>query len=341
MFKIWDSVEGGYEGGIEKYKNDKRPTDKDDVVRELIPEHVSECALWTGKGHDEPCVSAAMIGDIKKHINAGAGSHKDVMDSAKAKTNCTSEKCVLEALKPHLGEARVKAEIANSLKITGPTDTKLLSNINIDAIMRQYMNKFPSFFPYNFNMLNYASYRFENGYVIDTPDTLSSVLFADLMTGEFDGHKYDCAGCIINTDTYQGAGKHWMALFADTRTDPCTVEFFNSSGNSPAPEWISWMVKTRDGIIHMMEHRGTKVNAEVKKVTNIRHQQSKTECGLYSLFYVWARLHDVPIEYFMNTPIPDQLMFEFRQHLFSDSRRVKIKKFDWNSYKNSVNIEWE
>jgi hypothetical protein len=126
-----------------------------------------------------------------------------------------------------------------------------------------------------------------------------------------------------------------MALFADARnSDRWTVEFFNSSGNAPAPEWVSWLVKTKAGMELILDREKKKIPVEIMKVSSIRHQQSRSECGLYSLFYIWARLHNIPPEYFMENPIPDQLMFEFRQHLFEDPKRKTVKKFDWTAYRN-------
>jgi hypothetical protein len=141
-----------------------------------------------------------------------------------------------------------------------------------------------------------------------------------------------------------------MALFADARGDTeWTVEFFNSSGNAPAPEWINWLEKTKN----LMEGIVTQVSAQtagqsvtsptvrIVRASTMRHQQSRSECGLYSLFYIWARLHKVPTSYFMKNLIPDSLMFEFRQHLFEDPSRKTMRRFNWEEYKNTVKIKWE
>ncbi len=121
-----------------------------------------------------------------------------------------------------------------------------------------------------------------------------------------------------------------------------SVEFFNSSGNAPAPEWVNWLEKTRVIMENIADNQHIKnYKVSVIKVTSIRHQKSKSECGLYSLFYIWARLNDVPVEYFTTNPIADQLMFEFRQHLFDDPQHKSLKVFDWDKYKNTVKIEWE
>jgi hypothetical protein len=329
-------------GGFETYKSDhEKPAVKDAIVSKLIPDNISECAIYLNKPIDEPCMSTEVIDQVAKAIGV-TGDKQTIVATAKEKLGCENERCVLGKLIPKLGEDTVRREINTYLKVKGPTDGQLLSNIHIDSTLRQWTNAFPDFYPYHFNMLNYASYAYDNGYILHHPDTLATILFADLYNGEYDGKKYKCAGCVINSDTYQGEGKHWMALFADARAgDKWTIEFFNSSGNAPAPEWVSWLVKTKTQMEFILEKQKRNIPVEIKKVCDIRHQQSRSECGLYSLFYIWARLHNIPTDYFSENPIPDQLMFEFRQHLFEDPQRARVRKFDWNAYKKEVRIEWE
>jgi len=300
---------------------------KDDVMSTLIPEHISECALYLRKAEGEPCTSDVIIFDIGRELGID-GDPKEIMTGAKNKLNCESERCVLNAVSGQLGHNRIAREISAVLKIAGPTGSQLLNNFNIDDTLQQWKIGFPEFFPYNFNMLDYASFSIRGDHIINTPDTLATVRFADLHR-----ENYKCAACIINSDTYHGPGKHWMALFVDARGDQGSVEFFNSSGNSPAPEWINWLEKTKN----QMEDCG-KV-AKIVKVSSIRHQNSKSECGVYSLCYVWARLNGVPHDYFMNQAIPDRLMFEFRQHLFAGER--PSCKFDWQEYQKTTPIKWE
>ncbi|SIP86074.1 Cysteine protease [Pacmanvirus A23] len=338
-----DSGQNIKTGGATTYQNDHNaPSSKDDTVSKLIPEHISECAVYLNKPAGEPCSSEETVQLVSKSLNV-TGNSKEIISAAKEKLGCESERCVLGKLTPQLGEQRVRHEINTYLKVKGPTDNKLLSNVHIDSTLRQWANIYKDFFPYNFNMLNYASYAYDNGYILNHPDTLATIQFTDLYYGSHgDGKKYKRAACIINTDTYQGDGKHWMALFADaSQSDRWTVEFFNSSGNAPAPEWVSWLVKTRTCMEMILDREKKSIPIEIMKVSDIRHQQSRTECGLYSLFYVWARLHGVPPEYFMEKPVPDQLMFEFRQHLFEDPNHKFVGKFNWSEYKNQISVKWE
>jgi hypothetical protein len=299
-------------------------------LKPFIPQIISECSLIKS-GQGATCSSPAVIKQIGNIAGAtGCTDDKCIIDHAKTATGCKTEKCVLEKYQNDLGPQIVKAEIMNNFKLTGPTDVTWLNNTNIDNTLKQWSVKFTDFYPYNFNMLNYASFSYERGRVVARPDSLATVNPADL----FGDGKYKTAGCIINTDIYQGGGKHWMALFVDTRTTPATVEFFNSSANPPAPEYVNWMVKTRTRIEDIVP------KVELCNVSVIRHQQSQTECGVYSLFYIWARLNNISYKYFMSTPVPDQVMFEFRQHLFCNSA-LAGKQFDFKEFCSKVNVKWE
>lgn len=332
------AADGTVSGGARGHRTRTEVVPKDATLTALIPGQISECALHTGK--TGVCMSNEAIGAVSKTIGA-AGPPAEIVAAAKQKTGCNTEKCVLTRLSGAIGEDVTRRELNANFKVKGPRGSKLLSNVNIDAVMRQWTIKYPDFFPYNFNMRNYASYSYDAGYVLDRPDTLATILFSDLYDGSHDGREYRCCGCIINSDTYQGDGKHWMALFADARADNWTIEFFNSSGNAPAPEWVNWMEKTRVQMENICEASGRKCNVELVRVTDIRHQNSRSECGVYSLFYIWARLHGIPPEYFKSTPIPDQIMFEFRQQLFDEEGFSGMTKFEWGGYQKMVRVEWE
>lgn len=319
---------------------------RDEIVKQLIPEVITECAVHLDKKPGEPCSSDSTVKKIGEIVGV-QGPPQQVIAEAKAKLGCNTEKCVLEKLDDKIGHNIVKAEIATHLKIRGPTDAGLLSNVNIDGVLQQWTRSFDDFFAYNFNMRNYASYSWRNGHVVDSPDTLATIQFTDLYFGNYPsddgrGKKYRCAACVINTHPYQNSGEHWMALFVDARADDrWTVEFFNSSGNAPLPEYVNWLVKTKNFLEDIAEREHKKVKVEIVRVTGIRHQKSRSECGLYSLFYIWARLHKIPPEYFLHNKIPDKYMFEFRQHLFNDPKHVKLGRFDWDEYSKHVNIQWE
>ena len=51
-------------------------------------------------------------------------------------------------------------------------------------------------------------------------------------------------------------------------------------------------------------------------VTDLDHQESQTECGLYALYYIRRRLEGTPYSFFFERLVPDAAMTAFRQHVF-------------------------
>jgi len=359
-------------GGSSTKKINEVTVEKPEEIAKIIPEKITECSIWQNKKDGEPCISEEVFNIVRDITKVGeTNDKKTAMELIKEKTNCDSERCVLIKLKDKIGPEKVKEEIKLRLKIQGPTDSSLLSNVDIDSTLKQWKKIFPQFYAYNFNMIDFEINSFSNGNVINKPDSLATVDIRDLYK-----KGYRCAACVINSDKYEGPGKHWMALFVsfgnpsefknpkiksekeskdnikNGGTDseaPFSVEFFNSAGNPPTKVWIRWMVKTFDQLNDLAEKEAVsnstpRRKVEMINVTEIRHQNSKSECGTYALFYIWSRLHNVPAKYFIENRVPDQITFEFRQHLFDSGDKedgVTAGKFDWSKYQDKTKIIWE
>lgn len=299
------------------------------MITDLIPKRISECAVHLGP------VASCISEPTSRRITEVAGVAS--VEEAKSKTNCDTERCVLTTLKSTLGADTVNKELDMRFKVEGPRNADWLGDSNIENTLKQWQIKFRDYFPYNFNMRNYASYRIdpETGRVIDEPDSLATINFEDLYA-----RGVRCAACICNTDVYQGRGKHWIALFVDARpsSPKWTAEIFDSAGNPPLPEWQSWLTKTKIQLDELAEGGGKPT--AIVRAGNTRFQDSNSECGVYSLFYIWARLNGVPVDDFQNATVADKKMFEFRQHLFHDKQWADGGEFDWADYQRRVKIDW-
>jgi hypothetical protein len=220
------------------------------------------------------------------------------------------------------------------------------------------MYQFPQFWAYNFHMLNWREKCIREGSVRAHPDTFATINWAQLYAGEIPNPVgmemttaanqmiaqkratgIRCSAVVVNGDYYDGAGKHWMAIFVDARATgdapEWTIEFFNSAAIHPESEWIDWMAKT------YRELQSANPRARVRRiwVDRLWHQHTKSECGPYSLFYIWARLNDVPAQYFIDNVVPDQIVLEFRQHLFGEE--AVGKPFNFAEYAKRVHVRWD
>jgi hypothetical protein len=266
-------------------------------------------------------------------LPSGATPEGRAVLAAAEATNCASESCVL--LSPEfrafvrdqrlLDPRALEADLLRRFKEKGPRHSLgLLSNFNIDGTMRRWARKFDFFFPCPFAMMDFDS----NGDLfgsLDVADVLSGRLEADLGEGRRRGRPHSALGCVLNTDTSRGPGKHWVAVFVDCRAPPWSVEYFNSAGNPPSRAVTGWMERTRVRLGGLWAREapaggGAGPPPLSVAVTRVDHQQSQTECGLYALFYIRRRLEGTPYSFFFEQLVPDAAMTKFREHIFRSEK---------------------
>jgi len=256
--------------------------------------------------------------------------------AAAAALGCDSESCVLAKMRQRrlAPEPLIRRELERSFKPPGPRHGHaLLSNTNIDGVLRRWADEFPDFCPCPFAMADFDT----NGDAFATADPAGLRL-----EGEARGAPCRTFACVHNTDVSTGPGIHWVAVFVDMRAPPdsardWTVEYFNSAGRPPARPVVRWMERTRVRLAAVRAQMASaqmasalqaspqaqapaapRGGAESRAVTGVCHQRSQTECGPYALYYIRSRLEGVPVDDFANPAarISDATMEAFRQHLF-------------------------
>lgn len=260
-------------------------------------------------------------------LPTAASAEAAAVRAAAALVGCESESCVLQH--PAFLEAAPKSAVAADLelrfKAPGPRNTtELLSNFNIDDTLRKWARHFDNFFPCPFAMMDFDATR-EPFAVIDLGAVLQGRVECDLGPGvglvRRPARRF---GCVVNTDTSRGSGKHWVAVFVDCSSaeGAWTVEYFNSVGQPPPKAMVKWMERSRARLAACRQEAASGETpwrpgpVEAVPVTRIDHQQSQTECGLYSLYYIRRRLEGTPYSFFEETVVPDAAMTEFRRHVF-------------------------
>jgi hypothetical protein len=249
---------------------------------------------------------------------------KNSLEKAKKRLNCDSESCVVShrdfkkfAIKNHIiSNDKLEENLETRFKIEGPRNsTEWLSNYDIDQTLQDWAFKFEDFFPCPFAMIDFDK----------TGDYLHKYNMDSIYLGEYSKKtimgkvKIPCRtfGCAVNTDVDAGNGKHWMALFVDMRDKKLwTIEFFNSTGEPPQKSIVNWTKKTKEILEQYIQKNNLNIIVEIIIVSSLEHQESNTECGLYTLFYIRARLENVPYSRFLEQEIPDENMIEFRKHCF-------------------------
>ena len=255
----------------------------------------------------------------------------ELIESLKENLNCDTEKCVGQKLK---NKGYTDDNILLYFKPTGPIDTKLFSNVNIDNVLNHFEIAYPFFFHINFLMndwWNAPSNHEIHDLVNNNNNKMCSLYNAnDLETDNINNNnnnnidkilnkiketKKKCYGCVFNIDYYSGMGTHWVAMFIDLRdSKKPTIEYYNSSGNKPPKNFIKLMTKLKEKLEGCMP-----TSIEIVQVTNEEVQQDDFSCGPHSVYYIYQRLKGIPYKFFNGIDyeyVKDDIATMFRKYIF-------------------------
>jgi hypothetical protein len=264
------------------------------------------------------CMSKKMADSIVEFIEDKTGEHKTpkkAVEIAKEILNCNSESEVIYNIKSYIVSnglmkgTDITLELEERFKTAGPRNsTALLNNKHIDDVLRKWSKIFIDFFPCPFSMIDIDNFALGRINILDVLCG-NETFYAGPVKGKIK-RKCKTFACVINTDHSSGPGKHWVCVFVDCRKpEEFTIEYFNSSGRLPNRNITIWMDKTKAVLNDVCK------NVVIKTSQN-KHQYSETECGVYALYFIRHRLEEVPYEYFQENIIPDDVITEFRQHIF-------------------------
>lgn len=303
-------------GGMSKIRQYKG-VNQSEATLEVFEDGDNECAL------DIPgnvCSTKETVQAMEKHLKKKnidttmLKTAKDIVKTIKQDLKCNTEECVLKD--PNFVKEEIRDIIKESLdriKPEGPANsTRLLNNENIDNVLKKLTKRHQGFYHMNFQMIDFAGEKDSSGeWVIKKGHKIYPTELGIIdMANDVVGKGYKTFAVVMNTDVRTGGGIHWFSLFCDFRTIPFTVEYFNSSGNKPVKQIQDWMIKTEENL-KVAGHNTTSVI-----LSGLIHQQSETECGLYSLYYIWNRLNGVPSDNFQLKKVPDKMMYKFRKMCF-------------------------
>ena len=120
--------------------------------------------------------------------------------------------------------------------------------------------------------------------------------------------KYNTVGAVLNTDTYEGEGIHWISLFMNLKKNK--IYFFDSTGNEPPPELKKYLIK--------LKKQALKMDLDLKIYTNIiKHQYGHNECGMYAIHFIEEMLKDNKYySYLQKNRVADSEMKKLRLKYF-------------------------
>ena len=115
-------------------------------------------------------------------------------------------------------------------------------------------------------------------------------------------------GIIFNLDPHDKPGSHWTCMFINFKLKK--IYYFDSYGDDLTPKRVKTLAK-----------RIQKQSKEIGKeydfiINNKRHQYTRSECGMYCLYFIIQMIKDVPFSRF-NKKVTDKHMRKLRNVYFN------------------------
>lgn len=286
--------------------------------------------------HSESCFTPDIFMKIKEQYNKKHPQSKILeKDPKKAwyilkeRMMCEKEDCMLSQLDNPTMQEQIKRFIfaPKHPPEWNENPDEWLSNIDIEDVAKQYEISHPEF-----KMIGPTTIDFDTR----LPEKNGSCVLNDLCQFSLENFiqaKKTKIGIVFNLDKHDQSGSHWVSLFIDI--DNKFLFFFDSADNPIPPEiWMKNPNRKPLPLVNRIIEQGLQLDNPIHfRFYNNRghsHQQSNTECGMYSLFFIITMLTgETPFskkrlslkgrrELFLKKRVPDEWMLKFRKLYFND-----------------------
>lgn len=219
------------------------------------------------------------------------------------------------------------------------SEPAMLRTSDIKAVLRQYELVYPEFVALG-------------PYSIDFCDLGEEVCHIDLWNMK-NRRKKTKIGIVFNTDPSTKEGKHWVSMFIDVSAPSPSeweINYYDSFGNqgtkmpvqirrlidsfravvpvqakvkSTVPRRRTKTVKVKGNCSRVNDSNQEHGGGDEKYCTTTRvHQQSQTECGMYSIFFIVQRLEGKTYEdIVVRNTVLDKEMYALRNKVFHATRK--------------------
>lgn len=289
----------------------------------------STCALGKLPDAHGSCLSDDHVNLISNY----SGAAVDGLPSLRDALGCKDDICVLTKAKlPEVVKNQITRE---ALKATADSldGSYWMNNTEIDTCLSQMRIQFPGFAHTFIHMsdmvaippsnLNTYQYKVRGLSEINLGQCIAAALKGKSceQLSTYKDVPLTSIGTIFNTDTSQGSGQHWFAVYIsfdnvdvlEPSKKMVMIEVFNSSGlDIKSSTFQKFWEEQRLAI-----QKATGLRCEKKLISTIQHQRDDTgNCGSYSLFYIYSRLAGNPSEKFDESKVTDAKMQAFRKICF-------------------------
>lgn len=289
--------------------------------------------------HSNSCFTPEIIMTIRDAYNKNNPSQiKDTNPTRvwwvlKERLACKKEDCLLDQLGDSVMKTRIRRFIFAPKK---PPEWKSnpdewLSNYDIEDVAKQYEVSHPEF-----KMIGPTTIDFDTR----LPEEGGKCVLEDLCKfdlARFIKAKRTKIGIVFNLDKHDQSGSHWVSLFIDIENK--FIFFFDSADNAIPPEIFiddknnnKIDNKKSPPLVNRIIEQGKEQGIDFTFYNNRgnQHQESNTECGMYSLFFIITMLtRETPFtkgvlsvdecrDLFLEKRVPDKTVFGYRRLYFNN-----------------------
>jgi hypothetical protein len=172
-----------------------------------------------------------------------------------------------------------------------------LSTTDINSVLKQFEDKFKEF-------------KFMGAVPIDFDEFFIEYQKLDICSLKARG--ITKIGCVFNLDKHNERGSHWVSLFINIDKNASSfIGYFDSVGTCPPPKEIQTLM------YRLSEQINKCLNIKIKlKCNSYQHQKSSSECGVYSIYFIFKCLQDESFENITTNKIDDDKINAMRDFFF-------------------------
>lgn len=175
-----------------------------------------------------------------------------------------------------------------------------LSSIDIEKVMQQYEQNYPSFAFLGPSPIDFDSLKLYGECVWEE---LCNFNLRTMMS-----KNKKKIGIVFNLDEHWKDGSHWTSMFIDVPSEQ--ICYFDSGGDEPPIE----VVKFKERVVS--QGKGCGLNFKYQENSPVEHQMKDSECGVYCLYFISQMIKRANFKPFKGKRIPDKEMERYRRYFF-------------------------
>tara|TARA_B110000971_G_scaffold219637_1_gene261227 strand:- start:2480 stop:3322 length:843 start_codon:yes stop_codon:yes gene_type:complete len=170
-----------------------------------------------------------------------------------------------------------------------------LSNFDIGKVLYQYADY-------------HSDFVFFGPVPVDCPNGIMCEL-SNMNPVHIKKDKITKIGIVFNLDKHNQPGSHWVAMFIDMTHPLHYIDYFDSAGDEPPGLIKKFMYSIKTKFDKNKDQSALIYN-------NRRHQFGKSECGVFSIYYILSRIEGKTPHQLSKKHIKDSHMNRLRDYYF-------------------------